>query len=424
MALLLQRNDIGDGVGFTQINDSRFKTNRLSIHLIVPLKEANASANAMIPFLIRKGYRGCSDFTALNQKLDRLYGASLYTDVLKSGDFQILNIAISSIDDRFALEKESITGEASEILCNLLFRPAFVEKDFDLAQFELEKQSLIDAIEAEVNEKTTFAVQRMLTHMCSGEAYGIHRYGSVEQIRNLSLDDVRSAYYNVLQTARAEIYFVGCGTEEEVKDNFSDGFSAQERKPLQSIDSYIVSKAEKVNTVTEQYDVAQAKLVMGFRVGASSMEEMQHARLMCLLFGGTPRSKLFMNVREKLSLCYYCSSRLDRNKGIMYVNSGVEHENVEQAKEEILHQLEQIKSGSFADEELNETKLMAVDSLRVVNDSASSMEGWYLSQIFLHSQASPEEEAEQLLKITRDQIIAAANRVTLDTIYLLSGEDK
>ena len=193
---------------------------------------------------------------------------------------------------------------------------------------------------------------------------------------------------------------------------------------MQSIDSYIVSKAEKVNTVTEQYDVAQAKLVMGFRVGASGMEEMQHARLMCLLFGGTPRSKLFMNVREKLSLCYYCSSRLDRNKGIMYVNSGVEHENVEQAKEEILHQLEQIKSGSFTDEELNETKLMAVDSLRVVNDSASSMEGWYLSQMFLHSQASPEEEAEQLLKITRDQIIAAANRVTLDTIYLLSGEDK
>lgn len=42
------------------------------------------------------------------------------------------------------------------------------------------------------------------------------------------------------------------------------------------------------------------------------------------VFGGGPYSRLFMNVREKLSLCYYCSARLIRGKGIIVIQSGIE----------------------------------------------------------------------------------------------------
>ena len=171
----------------------RFKTNRLSFQLIVPLYKENASANAMIPFLMRKGCRGCMDYTELNQKLSRLYGAGLFTDVLKVGDFQLLNVAISAIDDSFALDKEEVAAKAADILCRLVLDPAFLQNGFDLAQFDLEKQALVDAIEAEINEKTSYAVQRAVANMCADEPYGIHKYGNVDSVKKLTLEDVISA---------------------------------------------------------------------------------------------------------------------------------------------------------------------------------------------------------------------------------------
>ena len=143
------------------------------------------------------------------------------------------------------------------------------------------------------------------------------------------------------------------------------------------------------------------------RQDAKTQEEMDEVRLMSMLYGGTPRSKLFMNVREKLSLCYYCSSRLDRTKGILYVNSGVEFDNVKKAEDEILRQLEEVKAGNFSEEELEETKLMVADSFKTVNDSPSSMETWYLGQLFSHSEASPEEESARLSRVTREQVMKA-----------------
>ena len=423
MSAALSRSEIGNGIHFTVLRDPRFKTNRLSFNFILPLSKETASANAILPFLFRKGYRGCADYTELNQKLNRLYDANLYTDVLKSGDFQILNLSISSIDDAFTLEKEAISQKAADILCRLLHQPAFLESNFDLLQFELEKRSLIDAIEADINEKTSYAVQRMIANMCVEEAYGLHKYGDVDSVKKLTVRDVAAAYDNVLKTAQIEIYFIGCGCADRVSEQIKKSFSALKRDPIRSIDSTKIYRAASVKTIEERFNVNQAKLVMGFRVNAQTPEEIDQVRLMSMLYGGATRSKLFINVREKLSLCYYCSSRFDRTKGILYVNSGVEFANVKRAEDEILRQLEEIRGGNFTDEELSETKMMIADSFRTVNDSPASMETWYLGQLFSHSEASPEEEAARLNQVTREQIQKAAAGVTLDTIYVLKGEE-
>lgn len=423
MSESIRRCEIGDGIGFTAIRDARFKTNRLSFQMIVPLDREKAAANAMLPFLIRKGYRGCEDYTKLNQKLNELYGASLFTDVLKIGDFQIMNAAISAVDDAFALDGELVSKEAADILCRLVLQPAFLQPGFDLAQFDLEKQSLVDAIEAEINEKSAYAVQRALANMCADEPYGIHKYGDVKSVKQLTMENVTSAYHELMKSARIEIFFVGCGDSSEVCEQLKKDLSGLERSCGVSLDSVRVLKADEPKNVEEHYNVSQAKLVMGFRVGANTPDEMEQARLMALLYGGTPRSKLFMNVREKLSLCYYCSAQLERNKGVILVNSGVEFDKVGQAEDEILKQLEAVKAGDFAEEELEQTKLMIVDSLKTINDSASSMELWYLSHMFLHNEDTPEDEAKRLMDVTREQVIAAAKRVTLDTVYLLSGEE-
>lgn len=147
-------------------------------------------------------------------------------------------------------------------------------------------------------------------------------------------------------------------------------------------------------------------------------------RLMTALFGGTPFSKLFLNVRERLSLCYYCAARLDRIKGIVLVDCGVETENIEKARKEILAQLTSLQNGEFTDEELENTKLSLINSMKTVGDSPSYVEVWYLSQICYSTQNTPQDEIDLENKVTRDEVIAAAKQVKLDTVYVLTGKQE
>jgi hypothetical protein len=125
-----------------------------------------------------------------------------------------------------------------------------------------------------------------------------------------------------------------------------------ERTPVKNETLY-VETAEDVTYVKETAPVKQGKLVMGFRLGMKDRNDDYAAkRIMSDVFGGNPNSKLFKVVREEMSLCYYCSSRMLRAKGIMLVQSGIESFNEEKAKTAILDQLEEIKKGNFTEEDL------------------------------------------------------------------------
>lgn len=424
MPVNFSRRSLGNGIYFTSVIDPRFKTNRISVNLISPLNAETVSKNALLPFLMKKGSLQYPDYIGLNRRLNELYGASLTADVQKAGDFQLLNLSVSSIDDKFALEGESLTRDLSEILCGLLLEPAFLSESFDISNFEVEKQGLVDTIEAEINEKTSFAVLRLIELMCVDEPFGLNKYGKVEKIRALTLADMVKQYRELLTGARIELFFVGCGNAQAACDCFSSRLSVLERNPLvSSLSSSCIPAAEEPRNITERFQVGQAKIVMGFRVDAPDSACRDAARVMSAVFGGTPRSLLFMNVREKLSLCYYCSSRYDVQKNILYVNSGVEFENIDKAQAEIQNQLQQLKNGDFSDQLLEETKLMIASSFQTVNDSTSTVEGWYLGQLFHPEILTPEQQAERLAAVTKQQIIEAANAVTLDMVYVLTGEE-
>ena len=164
---------------------------------------------------------------------------------------------------------------------------------------------------------------------------------------------------------------------------------------------------------------------MLFRSGtASPDEDVMATRLMTALYGGTPHSKLFLNVREKMSLCYYCSSQYDRYKGIIMVGSGVEQQNIEKARKEILHQLEEVQNGNFDDNDLESAKMSVANSFRSVADYLGGLEYWYLCQTLEGAMCTPEQSAENITKVTRQQVIDAAKKVTLDTVYTLTGQEE
>ena len=420
------RTPVGRGVHFNQITDPKFKHNRLAVNFILPLDKQTASDNAVVPFILRMGCRALPDFSSLNARLQELYGANLDAGVSKLGGYQVMEISIRFLDNRYALEGEDLTAECASLLAGIALDPKldknglFAEKDV-----ALQRQYIQDTIEAEINDKRPYAISQCIQEMCAGEPVAVKTYGYPETAAAITPGSAMQAYQNMLRTAPVEIVFTGSGNPQTAKDVLAKAFEKLDREPVGYPLIKLRPSAERVREKTETMDLNQSKLVMGMRCGGpKSLQEINAARLFSAMYGGTPFSKLFLNVRERLSLCYYCASRFDSVTGLLMVDCGIETANRQKAQDEIMAQLKAITDGDFTQEELANTKLLLGNSILAATDSAASIEGWYMAQILRGQSISPHEDIENIKALTSQDVIAAAKKVSLDTIYFLTGEEE
>lgn len=418
--------NIADGADLIIAPANRFKTNEIAITFSTPLTdEKSASSNALLIGLLTRTTKKYNTTAEFNKKLAMLYGASVAGVVSKYGENQGLTIAISSLDDRFSIENDSISAESFELLMSLVF-DANVDENGNFANDDIarEKRVLIEKLEAEQNEKRVYSLRQLEKNMFKGEPYAINRYGSVDAINSITNEDLKASLDYLKRNAKIQITVVGSANAESIEKSAKSIFNSVKREYIPPVPAVFVAKADSVNTVTERIPVKQGKLVIGFRVNRQSdFEGDASMRAFCDVFGGGPYSKLFLNVREKLSLCYYCSARYDRRKSNIIIQCGCEEENMDKAVEEILNQLEEIKKGNF-DTEFDSSKMGLSDVINGVNDDSISLCNWYSSQINDNAILSPSESAKTNNDVTKQEVQACADLLSLDTIYKLcnSGE--
>jgi len=423
--------DVAPGVKLCAIRAGRFKTSRLLLQLALPLRLGSPeviAANALLPFIL---HRSCAAYPRprmLESRLAGLYGAKLNAFVQKLGEAQVLTIAMTAIDGRFALAGEAVAEGCAELLLDLLFEPNLEDGLFPAQSVALEKRLLVERLESEEGNKWVYASNRCEALMCSREAYGLNPQGEKDAVAALTPEDVTRAWKNALETAPIQLTMVADSDGEAVREALAARFAGQARNPVQPQTEFIPAAGEE-KFVREEQPIEQAKLFIGFRAGMRDRRDKRFAmEVMTDLFGGGPYSKLFLNVREKLSLCYAVGARLNEKKGIVVVRAGVDTEKVPEAKAEILRQLQLMQDGAFTDEELATSIRSFCDSIRSGVDTPEYLAGWYGIYgmgMYEEEPISREDFCAHIEAVTREQVIEAANGVTLDTIYLLAAkEDK
>ena len=414
--------NIADGVRFCSVKTDKFKTCRVNISLAMPL-DKSASARAILPFMFSRRCAKYPDFTSLNRVLDGLYGASVSAGILKRGEAQILSFSMTAIDDRFALDGDKVAFECAQLLAEMIFDPLTEGKSFPEDIIEQEKRLLVETIENEQNDKRRYAMLRCEQLMFADEAYGINRLGSVDEVKALTPADVYSAWRNVLEKATVQITMVSSMDPQPVAELIKDKFSEIERNPVE-IKTQFVSGLPKPEYVCETMPLKQGKLVMGFssRMHGDDGDSLP-LMVMTDIFGGGPYSRLFANVREKMSLCYYCSARYTRLKSCILVQCGCLEENMDKAIDEILNQLDVIKSGDYK-EEFESSKMALGDAVMSISDMPETIESWYIGQITDNRYKTPEEVCEEIKSVKYDEIKKCAGLVSLDTVYKLVGEEE
>ncbi len=418
----LIKKNIGKGINLNYLETDKFKTGLVSINFIAPLSEESAALNAVIPPILMRGSKKYPDMKEINKALDYLYASSLGTRNNKRGEMQIFGLFAGMLNSEYTINGEDLLSDVIDVVGDILLNPVTDGEAFDAAYTESEKNNLIDAINGRVNDKTYYARTRCTEIMCEGERFGLSETGTVKDVEKISAASAYAHYRYALSKYPIEILFVGKCDVDALSCKLSKLFEKTERDPLPLPETKVIRHAEAVRSITEDMSVNQGKLVLGFRSGTVLSEAEYPAFLMANeIFGGGVTSKLFMNVREKMSLCYYCQSVPDGTKGLMLVQSGIQVDKREIAEKAILEQFEAVKSGDFSEEELTGARLGLINGHRELSDSARGLELWYLGRVLAGVEDDPDDIVRAIEKVTSYDIAAAMQKVTLDTVYFLNG---
>ena len=416
------RIELLPGVYLRAVQTGRFKTGCLNINFVRPLTAEEAPLAALLPSVLLRGTMRHPDIRSISAFLDEHYGASVGTLVRKKGEILTTGFFADFPEEALLPAGERVFAPVVDFLGELLFEPRTVNGSFLQDVFDGEKRNLLDTIEWRLNDKRTYAVYRMLKNMCAGEAYGVPRLGERPEAEAITPDTLRDWFRQMLRRSRVELFYMGAQPRDAVAESLKTMLSPLEREELAPVGTEVIRTAGAVRNVEERLDVLQGKLCIGLRTGITG-DDPDFPALMLLnaVFGAGTTSKLFLNVREKLSLCYYASSSIDKFKGVMIISSGIETCNFDRTRDEIFRQLDACVQGDITDEELENARRAILSSLRASMDSLSRMDEYSLGCALSGRDVDIETLAAQIRAVTKDEVRAAAGKLSVDTIYFLRG---
>ena len=409
------------GITLRCVRDTRFKQGCLSVQFVRQMEAEEASFNALLPAVLLRGTNAHPNLRAITHRLDELYGATIGTLVRRVGDYQTTGVYCGFMDDRFALEGDHVLSSMIDFLEEILMDSPLEDGGFLPSFVESEKKNLIATIESQLNDKRVYASGQLLKIMCANDTFGLPRLGEAEQVAAIDAKALHDHFEKILRESPVHIFYVGSAESSYVADLLKPIFAKLDRAPVSlpaQTGFHPCGGRDEVETMA----VSQGKLCMGFTTSITNRDkEFPAMQLMNTVLGAGMTSKLFMNVREKLSLCYSVGSGYYGTKGIVTVSAGIDFDKEQQTREEILRQVEACKAGDISEMELNAAKEAVLSSLRATHDAPGSIEGYYATAALSGLGLSPAEYMAAIRAVTLEDVVAAANTLKLHTTYFLKG---
>ena len=418
---MIQTHVLSPGITLRCYNDHRFKQGGFGFQIVRSMAAEEAAMNALLPAVLLRGTAKHPDLRSITLHLDDLYGAAVGAQVRRIGDYQTTGLVCSFMEDRYAMDGDQILTPMLAFLRELLLEPVLENGGFHKEFVRSEKRNLISAIESELNDKRAYAAGKLLKTMCSTDSFGIPRLGDVKSVEKIDPITLYEHYQRILRESRIELFYVGSAPAERIA-----GLAGM---LLEGVDRNYVNLPEQTafhdaggHHISQEMDIAQSVLCMGFTTSITNRTaDFAAMQLLNTIFGSGMTSKLFMNVREKMSLCYSIGSGYYGSKGIVTVSAGIDAQQEDTVRTEILRQLDACKQGDITEDELAAAKEAVLSGLRTVFDSPSAIEGYHSTAALSGLCLSLEKYRQKVAEATLDDVIAAAKTVELHSSFFLKG---
>jgi predicted Zn-dependent peptidase len=402
------------------VKTEKFKTNTIVWKMKTPLTSENVTMRALLPYVMQSSSKAYPSTSKLRSYLDELYGANLYVDVSKKGEYQIISFSLEIANEKFLSDPEPLLKKGMELIAQILVNPFAENGAFDKETVEKEKRTLKQRIQAVYDDKMRYSNFRLVQEMCKGEPYALHVNGEIDDIPAINEQNLYSYYEQAFAEDELDLYIIGDVNEDEVQTIAEGLLKFKERAPKKAVPTHSSHVEEKV--VKEKEDVKQGKLNIGYRTNVLYGDKDYYAlQVFNGIFGGFSHSKLFLNVREKASLAYYVASRLESHKGLMMVMSGIEFNNFDTAVKIIREQMQAMQEGDFTDQEMAQTKAVIQNQMLETLDTSRGMVEVLYHNVVSEQKVSLDDWLQGMDSTTKEEIIDVARKVTMDTIYFLTG---
>lgn len=402
------------------VKTDKFKTNTIVWRMKAPLDRKDLTKRALLPYVLQSSTKAYPTTSKLRAYLDELYGANLYVDVAKKGEFHIISFSLEIANEKFLRDPEPLLKKGMELLAEILVNPLVENESFEKETIEKEKRTLKQRIQAVYDDKMRYSNFRLVQEMCKGEPYALHVNGEIEDIPEINEQNLFSYYKKAFAEDELDLYVIGDVEEGEVL-KIADSLLQFEPRSIKKAEKKQIRQTTE-NVVKEQEDVKQGKLNIGYRTNTFYGDKDYYAlQLFNGIFGGFSHSKLFLNVREKESLAYYVASRLESHKGLMMVMSGIEFKNYDLAVKIIKEQLQAMQTGDFTEQEMDQTKAVIENQLLETLDTARGMVEVLYHNVVADQPVNLDEWLHGMSNTTKEEIVEAAKKVKMDTIYFLTG---
>ena len=412
---------IKEGIKFHKIQTNKFKTNLFAIFLNTPLTRENVTKDALLVAVLRRGTNKYPSQDLISKELENMYGAGFDCGIDKSGDYHTFKFYLEVINDNFLPIKENLSEEALKLLLSIVFNPYLENGIFKEEYVEQEKSNLKQLIESKIDNKGNYAFERCIEEMYKNKPYGLYKFGYIDDLEKITAKDLYEHYKNVISNCKIDIFASG-ELDDNIIETVKNDVDIQKLEGRQFEISVDDEKEEinEIKNITDKMDVTQGKLVLGLDVMLNNDNSNYITMVYNTILGAGANSKLFQNVREKASLAYTCGSNYMKRKNLILIRAGIEIENYEKALDIIKVQLDDMKKGNFSDEDIENAKNLIFATINNIEEEQDTEISYYFGQEISNLDYSIEEYKDNIMKVTRDEIVEAANNIRINTIYYLT----
>lgn len=419
----IQSTDLGNGIKLHVISNNKFKTTTINFYIHNNLSN-DAAMNAILPEVLKSGSNNFHTAAAISEYLEDMYGAVFATDIVKKGEIQSILFYLQFISEVYT-HNDNLLIKAINLLRDIILNPIIIGDGFKSENVIIEKNNLKKLIESRVNDKVQYAVERCIETVCEGETFAVSRYGNINEIDGINGKNLYEHYKKIISKCPIDIFLVGDYKVQDVIQIVNEKFVIPERKTIKLNELYISGIVKKKKVVREYFDVSQGKLCLGYRAGISFSDYYYPAlSLFTSILGGGIHSKLFKKVREKEALAYYIYSGLEKYKGLMVINSGIDPNKYNKVIGTIENQIIDIANGNITDQEIDASISSLESDFKIIEDNASLMIDYYLGGILYGKPMNPQDMVKLIKEVNEEQLIEVSKNIQLDTVFFLEPNSR
>lgn len=414
------KKQVNDNYTLHLINTTRFKQINISVRFTKSY-EKNTGAylkllERILPFNGTKKYKRIKD---INKKLESLYRTSLTSTFFCLSKNMTFEINMGIVNPKYT--EDTLLHDSCEMLREILFNPKIEDEQFNGEVFEIEKENLIKSILNVKDSPDTYGRLKFEEKFLSGTVYAENNYKNIKLFENLENKELYQIYKSLFTDYKVDILVCGDFENLDIQKEISFVMKDVKQNDKTNKDLYYKMKKKEKLEEKESMQIMQSSLFVGCTIDNLTEEERNYRLILYnTILGSMNNSVLFMNVREKNSLCYHVGSYINRFTDTIEIESGINKKNYEKTLSIIDECLRNMEDKKVIETNIVNAKKTIEIAQNDFYDNMNKIMTYYFMNEFTNI-PSIEERRLKVKDVTVDEICELAKKVRLSYVFLLEG---